>query len=162
MSPKILQVLCAVVLTGSMAHGGTTAPSALAALQARSGAFAAAEEAQDVDRAVSYWAEDAIVQAPGMPQIRGRAAIGALYRSFFGAVKELKGTVTQLTLAPGGDMAFEVGINRMVMKGPQGDLLDMGKYLTVWKKTGDTWFVVALSFTSDAAAPVPLPSVGKP
>ena len=44
----------------------------------------------------------------------------------------------------------------MVLAGPEGDLLDMGKYLVVWKKTDGEWFVQALSFTSDTPAPVPL------
>jgi hypothetical protein len=32
----------------------------------------------------------------------------------------------------------------------------MGKYLVVWKKINGEWFAVALSFTSDTPAPVPL------
>ena len=32
----------------------------------------------------------------------------------------------------------------------------MGKYLAVWKKINAEWFIIALSFTSDAPAPVPL------
>jgi hypothetical protein len=46
----------------------------------------------------------------------------------------------------------------MAFAGPEGDLLDVGKYLAVLKKVDDEWFVVALSFTSDAPAPVPLES----
>ena len=39
----------------------------------------------------------------------------------------------------------------------KGDMLDVGKFLLVWKKTNGTWYVAALSLTSDAAAPVPAP-----
>ena len=44
----------------------------------------------------------------------------------------------------------------MVFRSPEGDLLDMGKYLLVWKKVNDNWYIAALAFTSDAPAPVPL------
>ncbi len=118
----------------------------------------AAEAAQDVDAAIAFWAEDAIVQPAGAPQIRGLEAIAGLYRQLFesGQLKEFSGTTSHLTVSQGGDLAYEYGINRMVLAGPEGDLLDVGKYLLVWKKVDGEWFIVALSFTSDAPAPVPV------
>ena len=55
-----------------------------------------------------------------------------------------------------GDLAYEYGVNKMVLAGPEGDLLDKGKYLLVWRKTDGEWYIAALCFTSDAPAPVPL------
>ena len=54
------------------------------------------------------------------------------------------------------DRAYEYGINRMVMAGEDGDLLDVGKYLLIWRKIATEWMVVALSFTSDTPAPMPI------
>lgn len=51
----------------------------------------------------------------------------------------------------------ETGVNRIVMRTPNGDMLDMGKYLIAWKKISGQWYVTALSFTSDAA-PTPIGS----
>ncbi len=44
----------------------------------------------------------------------------------------------------------------MVLTGPDGEALDMGKYLVGWRQIDGEWFVAALSFTSDAPAPVPM------
>jgi len=128
------------------------------AVRTRSEGIVAAEAAQDVAEALTFWAEDAIVQPAGAPQIQGKEAIGGLYRQFFegGQLKEFSGTTSHLEVSVAGDLAYEYGVNRMVLAGPEGDLLDMGKYLVVWKKTNGDWFVTALSFTSDTPAPIPM------
>jgi ketosteroid isomerase-like protein len=150
-------VLAATILTGC---GGPQIDIAAEteAVRARSEGVVAAESALDVTAALTFWAEDAIVQGAGMPQIQGKEAIGDLYRQYFegGQVKEFSGTTSYLEVSAGGDLAYEYGVNRFVLAGPEGDLLDMGKYLAVWKKINGEWFVAALSFTSDAPAPVPL------
>jgi uncharacterized protein (TIGR02246 family) len=129
-----------------------------AAVRARSKACSTAEAAKDIAGALAFWAEDAIVQPSGAPQIKGREAVAALYRQFFegSPLKEFTGTTSQIIVSRAGDLAFEYGVNRMVYQSPKGDLLDMGKYLTVWKKRGDNWYIAALSITSDAPSPVPL------
>ncbi len=98
------------------------------------------------------------MQGAGVPQIQGKEAIGDLYRQYFegGQLKEFTGTTSYLEVSAAGDLAYEYGVNRSVLAGPEGDLLDMGKYLLVWKNINGEWFVAALSFTSDAPAPVPL------
>ncbi len=128
------------------------------AVRARSEGVVAAEAAFDVAAALAFWADDAIVQGTGTPQIQGKSAIGELYGQFFesGMVKEFSGETSYLEVSAGGDLAYEYGVNRMVLAGPEGDLLDMGKYLVVWKKIDGEWFIAALAFTSDAPAPVPM------
>ena len=131
-----------------------------AALRARSEGIVAAEMAQDTEAALAFWALDAVVQPAGAPQVQGHDAIRTLYGQFFGTgqLKEFEGHSTHLEVSAGGDLAYEYGVNRMVFTGPEGDLLDMGKYLAVWKKMDGEWLVVALSFTSDAPAPEPVES----
>ena len=128
-----------------------------AAVRARSEAVVAAEAAMDADAAAAFWAEDAIIQPAGSPQAQGRSAIRELYGEFFGSgmLKEFSGTTSGLHVAASGDLAYEYGVNRMVFTGPEGDLVDNGKYLAVWKKIDGEWYVAALSFTSDTPAPVP-------
>ncbi len=128
------------------------------AVRARSEGVVAAEAAFDVAEALAFWAEDAIAQGAEAPQIQGKEAIGELYRQYFesGMLKEFSGETSYLEVSAAGDLAYEYGVNRFVLAGPEGDLLDMGKYLVVWKKIDGEWFVAALSFTSDAPAPVPV------
>lgn len=149
------------VLPSSEGSAETTKPegeltAAMEAVRARSTACATAEAAKDIEGTLAFWAEDAVFQMPGAAQMRGREAIRGLYRIFFSEIKEFSGTTSHITVSRGGDLAFEHGVNRMVYPGPQGDLLDVGKYLLVWKWIGDDWYVAALSITSDAPAPVPL------
>ena len=150
-------VLAAAVLVGC---GGPQVDIAAEteAVRARSEGIVAAEAAFDVEAALTFWAEDAIAQGAGIPQIQGQEAIGDLYRQFFegGQLKEFSGTTSYLEVSAAGALAYEYGVNRFVLAGPEGDLLDMGKYLGVGKKIDGEWYVAALSFTSDAPAPVPL------
>jgi uncharacterized protein (TIGR02246 family) len=128
------------------------------AIRARSAAIVAAEVAQDASLSTSFYAPDAISQPAGSPQLQGRDAIHELYGHFFGGgmLKDFEGITTHVEVAASGDLAWEYGINRMVLNGPDGDLLDVGKYLAVWKKMEGEWYIAALSFSSDAPAPVPV------
>ncbi len=127
------------------------------AVRARSDGIVGAEAALDVEGSLGFYAEDAIVQAAGAPQIQGREAIAGMYRQFFESsqLKEFSAKGSHLTVSRGGDLAYEYGVNRTVLADPEGDLLDVGKYLLVWKKINGEWFITALSFTSDTPAPVP-------
>jgi len=130
--------------------------SEVSAVRARSEAVVAAEAAFDIPTAMSFWADDAIVQPAGMPQIKGKEGIQELYGQFFGSgmVREFSGVASHIGVS--GELAYEYGINRMVLAGDGGDLLDMGKYLLVWRKIGGEWMIAALSFTSDAPEPTPV------
>jgi ketosteroid isomerase-like protein len=148
---------CAAASTSSGASSRVD-PAAEHALRERSDAFQSTESTLNAPKAAAFWAADAVVQPAGAPAIVGRPAIEGLYRQFFTTmgVKELKGTTTHLELARSGDLAYETGNNRIVVRTPTGDLLDIGKYLLVWKKVDGQWYVAALSFASDAAAPTPI------
>ena len=157
MASTLLTTLVAGVMAGCAAPQVDIAAET-EAVKARSEGVVAAESGFDVEAAAMFWAEDAIVQGAAMPQIQGRAAVLELYRQYFqsGMIKEFSGTMSHLEVSAGGDLAYEYGVNRMVLNGPDGDLLDMGKYLVVWKKIDGDWYIAALSFTSDAPEPVPL------
>ena len=128
------------------------------AVRARSEAVVAAEVAQDLDGTLAFFATDAIVQPTGAPQLQGHEAIAGLYRQLFegGVLDEFSGTTSQITVSQSGDLAYEYGINRVVLRGPEGDLLNIGKYLLVWKKIDAEWFIAAISVTWDTPAPTPV------
>lgn len=158
---RSLHPIIPTTLLMAAACGGPTVDleAERATLHARSEALVAAEAAQDLETVLTFWAPDAVVQPAGTPQIRGIDAVEDLYRSFFdsGVLKEFQGTATHLHVAASGDLAWETGVNRMVLAGPEGDLLDVGKYLVIWEKRDGEWYVAALSFTSDAPEPTPVP-----
>ncbi len=154
---------CIAAAAGCAAKSGGDAPAAdsasvARAFHARSDGLQRAESAKDAETSASFYAEDGVVQPAGAPQIVGKANILALYKSFFGnaSLKELRGTPSNAVISASGDLAYEVGVNRIVFGSPKGDLVDMGKFVVVWKHEKGDWYVSALSFTSDAVAPVPV------
>jgi uncharacterized protein (TIGR02246 family) len=127
------------------------------AVRARSKACVNAEAEMNAEGAVAFYADDAVVQPPGAPQLQGHEAILEMYRQAFNSpVKEFSGTTSEVTVSQSGDLAYEYGVNRMLLASPEGDLLNLGKYLLVWKKIDDEWFIAALSFTWDSPDPTPL------
>lgn len=129
------------------------------AVQAASKAVTAKEEAQDIPGSVAFYTDDGIVQMNGLPMVKGKKAIAGLYHQLFtgdNSIKSFTGGFTHIEVSKSGDMAYETGINRILLKTPKGDMLDMGKYLLVWKKVNGNWLVAAICATSDAPAPVPV------
>lgn len=155
-----LVLLLSVVLAAGCTGQRVDTAADTVALRARNDGVEAAEAAQNTEAALAFWADSAIVQPAGAPQIQGRDAIRKLYNSFFGSgqLKKFEGAVTDLQVSQGGDLGYGYGVNRMLLAGPKGDLLDVGKYLIVWKKINGQWYIVALSFTSDTPAPAPVKS----
>lgn len=131
--------------------------AATAAVRARSEAAVAAEVRQDTEAVMSFWASDAIVQGVGMPQLQDLGQIREMFDGFLGtgAVKEFGSTTTHLKVAASGYLAYEYGTSRMVLAGPNGEVVDMGKFITIWENMGGERYITAMSFSSDAAAPAP-------
>lgn len=130
----------------------------LSKVKSRSKGVVAAESAKDTEKAVSFYAKDAVIQYAGGPQIQGLDTLRDLYQQMFSTpgFKSFSGKTTNMFISQSGDLAYEIGVNRVIMEGSDGDLLDKGKYLAVWKKIDNNWYIVALSFTSDTAQPVPI------
>ncbi len=155
----------AATLTGLLLAAACSQPAVditaeTAALRARSEGVSTAEAAKDRAKALTFYVPDAVVQPAGMPQLQGQEAIGHMYQVFFDSsgIKSFEGKSSGFVVAAAGDLAYETGVNRMVFATPKGDVLDVGKYLAVWKKSNGTWLIAALSFTSDAPAPTPVPA----
>lgn len=130
------------------------------AVREASEALVRAETARDVEAAIAFWAEDAIVQPVNAPLLIGKAAIRKFYEDFFATVPllDFTGTTTRMDVAQSGEMAWEHGVNRFTLQGPEGPITDVGKYLAVWRRDSDGWKVVALAFSSDAAPSPPTAS----
>ena len=157
-----LQLFCLIAALGAMQASAFTAQADTAkaadAVRARTEGVVAAESARDAQRTGSFFAEEAVIQAHGMPQLEGRKAITAWYAQAWkdSMIKGFSSTVSNITVSQSGDIACGTGINRFVLRTAKGELLDVGKYLAVWKKIHGEWYISALAFSSDAPAPVPM------
>lgn len=121
-----------------------------AALEARSRALIEAEQAGDVEASVAFWADDAVVHFAMAPTVRGKEALREAYVQFFAQLEAFEAQAHTHVIAASGDLAYELGTNRAVVAGGRMDLVDVGKYLAVWKKVDGDWYVAAISATSDA------------
>jgi uncharacterized protein (TIGR02246 family) len=126
-----------------------------------------AAEAKDVDRYVSFYADDAVLFWPGAPMVRGQTAIREFMQAFLSMPAfSLSFETAEVDVSRAGDLAYSYGTNRVSLVGPNGKRMqDRGKYLTVYRKQPDgTWKVVADIGNSDLPAPVPdsTPGVKQP
>jgi len=94
-----------------------------------------------VERALSYWSDDATVLAPGFSPVVGKEAIRAFITSSFQIPGFAITWVTERwTVARGGDMAWGVGHNTTTYRGPDGNTVTVhGKSATVWRKDANGW-----------------------
>lgn len=113
--------------------------------------------AKDVERAVSFWADDAVVMAPGQPALTGKDAIrGFVAQSFKIPGFGLRWETGQVTVAPHGDMAYALAKTTTTVTGPDGKPLALrGKAATVWRKTAGGEWKCVLDIWNEDAPPKP-------
>ncbi len=89
----------------------------------------------------SLYTDDATAFAPGAAMVKGKAAIGAMWKSMAEQVTDPK--VTTLDVKPlGPSAAREIGTFSLKAKGPTPQEVS-GKYVVVWEKVGEDWKLAA-------------------
>jgi uncharacterized protein (TIGR02246 family) len=119
-----------------------------------------AAAAKDVDRYVSFYADDAALFFPNAPLVTGKDAIRKTTEALFGTPGfSLSFKTTKVEVSRGGDLAYSYGTNTVTMNDPKGKpLTDQGKYVAVYRKEPDgKWKVVADIGNSDLPPPAPPP-----
>ena len=107
--------------------------------------------AKDIDKTVSFYAEDAIVLPPNQAAVTTRDGIRHLWEGLFAILADISWNTTRVEMAKSGDMGYLTGTYKMTLK---DGTKDKGKYCEVWKKQSDgTWKVAVDMFSSDLAAP---------
>lgn len=106
----------------------------------------------DVEALMSYWADDAVMMAPGQPPLRGKEAI----REFVSSTGEIPGFSVsweplEAHVSESGDMAYLIEQNQMTMPDSTGALMTQyNKVVTVWKKREDgSWKNVVDMWNAD-------------
>jgi uncharacterized protein (TIGR02246 family) len=106
----------------------------------REWARAAAE--RDLDRIVSFWADDAILLPPGEPARIGKEAIRAFVASSLSTPEfGIRWETTEVTVSASGDFAYAFGTNRITVPGPESSPITIpGRGITIWRKEpGGAW-----------------------
>lgn len=109
----------------------------------------------DLERTLSYWADDAVMMVPGQPPIRGKAAI----RTFLESSASVPGFTVkweplEAHVSASGDLAYLIERNQFSFKDASGSVVtDSNKAVTVWRKQRDgTWKNVIDMWNADPRA----------
>jgi ketosteroid isomerase-like protein len=100
---------------------------------------AAASEGRDVEQVLSYWTDDAVVLAPGLPPVIGKHAL----RRYVQESLQIPGfrirwTSTDVTLSPDENLAYMFSRNAITMNGPDGaPVTTQGRGITIWRRESD-------------------------
>ncbi|MGA7292428.1 MAG: nuclear transport factor 2 family protein [Terriglobales bacterium] len=115
-------------------------------------AWSHAAETKDLDKFVSFYADDASAFPFNAPVAIGKEQIRQLWSRLmskpgFG----LSFQPTKIEVSKSGDMAYETGTFELKLNGPQGNATRIpGKYVVAWKKQPNReWKAVADIFNTD-------------
>ena len=108
--------------------------------------------AGELDGVATAYAEDAVYLPPHHEAIHGRDAIREYLKTPLShGVSNLAFEVTYIKQQ--GPIAWDVGTYRMSVPQSNGTKKeDYGKYLTVWRRAGETWLIAADAWSSDLPA----------
>src|SRR6185295_7618309 len=159
-------VLMAVLMAGcsqiSVQTGGNREADERA-IRDLDAAWSKSAAAKDMDRILSFYAEDASMFVPNQPIATGKPAIRVEWTKLTtNPGFAISFAPSRVEVAKSADMAYEYGTYTLMMSGPDGrPINDRGKFVVVWKKQSDgKWLVVADIFNSDLpmTSPAPAPS----
>lgn len=139
-------------LAGSTSAGMNARASEEAALRTISQEWARVAAAKDLERTLSYYAEDASMFPPNMPIATGPDARRKVWTGAF-AERDFafSNSANRIEVAQAGDLAYETGTYRMSYTDTAGKPVRLnGKYVVVWKKqpTGQ-WKAIIDAFNAD-------------
>jgi uncharacterized protein (TIGR02246 family) len=144
--------LLSVAVIGTALAADSKIEQALRDLDAQ---WSAAAAAKDVDKTVSYYADDANVMPANAPSATAKDAIRKIWQDLLtspGAAISWK--ATNVKVAKSGDIGFVSGTYEITMNDASGKpTTDHGKYLEVLEKQADgTWKCTADIWNSDLPA----------
>lgn len=111
-----------------------------------------AAAAKELERTLSYWADDASVFPPNAPAVTGKEAIRAYVSQGFATPGfSITWETTKVEVSRAGDLAYAIGTNEFRMNDPKGKpVVQRGKGITVWKKQLDgSWKCIVDIWNSD-------------
>lgn len=113
-----------------------------------------AAQERDIDRVVSFWADDAIVFPPGSPPVVGKSAIRAFVaKSFQTPGFSISWKTTTVAVSRSGDLAYTTGTNRVTFSAPDGTLVTVdGKAVAVWRRTTEGAWKCAIDIWNDVSS----------
>ena len=159
---KVVSFLAGLLLLAGYVSAASAAEASKeeAAIRAITQAWVKAYNAGDAKALSGLYAEQAVLLPPGAPAANGKAAIQAYFAK--DTAESAKAGVTfsigaKSDVGTAGDLAWESGT--YAVKAKSGASVEIGKYLTVYNKSGGKWLIIRDTWNSDAppspASPAP-------
>ena len=114
-------------------------------------AWSRALQSNDLEAAMSNYADDAVFLAPGAPIVEGKERIRARFAERMALPRySASFAATRIVVAQSRDMAYELGGYRASFDDGKGGAREtVGKHLVVWQKRAGRWLVTAESISPD-------------
>jgi uncharacterized protein (TIGR02246 family) len=141
-----INIACAEQTAQKPAPPPDTRKADEAAIRAASADWSKASQAKDLDKATSYYADDAVFFVNNGARVKGKDAIKMAWKSELATPGPgLTFETTYVEVARSGDLAYEYGTYDEKTEVTKGKIKDeKGKYVVVWKKQPDgSWKAVA-------------------
>ena len=159
---KVVSFFAGFLLLAGSAAAASAAEASKdeAAIRAITPAWVKGYNAGDAKAVAGLYAEQAVLLPPGVPAAKGKAAIQAFFAK--DSAESAKAGVAfsidpKSDVGTSSDLAWESGT--YAVKAKSGASVEVGKYLTVYKKTGGKWLIIRDTWNADAA---PVPAVPAP
>ncbi|MFN6962261.1 MAG: YybH family protein [Pyrinomonadaceae bacterium] len=109
---------------------------------------------KDVEAAMAFIADDAVMLPPNAPMLSGKEAVKKEWNNMM-ALNDLsiKWEPTKVQVAESGDIGYTIGTYEMSFTDPKaGKVNDKGKYVEIWKKVNGKWVCQYDMYNSDIPA----------
>src|SRR5438552_6315373 len=158
---KAVAILAGLLLLAgyTVAASAAEASAEETAIRAITQAWLKAYNAGDAKAISGLYAEQAVLLPPGAPAANGNAAIHAYFVKDMAASAKAGFTFSidpKSDVGTSGDLAWESGT--YAVKAKSGASVEIGKYLTVYKKSGGKWLIIRDTWNSDAPPAPPSPA----
>jgi len=151
-SLRLLPALLGIALVACARSAPPDPAGAEAGIDAVSTAWKRAYNAGDFHAVTELYADDAVLSAPGMPAVIGKAAIGEYFAKLGPAFSQGGLTVADAPLGragTSGDLGFQWKTYRILDR--SGAVIDAGKLLTLFRRSGARWLIIGDTWNSDRA-----------
>ena len=150
-------VACFIGLSGcnqqaTQAPPADTGAADEAVVRAASAEWAKVAAAKDLEKTLSYYADDASMFPPNAPIVTGLEARRKMWTTLFAPAELVfSNAATKVEVAGSGDLAYEIGTFEESFKDDKGTPVKVvGKYVVVWKKqAGGQWKAIIDIFNTD-------------
>ena len=152
---KVVSVFAGFVLLAGYTAAAFAAETSKdeAAIRAINPAWVKAYNAGDAKAISGLYAEQAVLLPPGAPAAKGNAAIQAYLAKDMAESAKAGFTFSldaKTDVGISGDLGWESGT--YAVKAKSGAPVEIGKYLTVYKKSDGKWLIIRDTWNSDAPA----------